>query len=102
MPVPAPDESAHEAGLISAFLGGVDIIPESTTRLVVISYKHSNPQFTALAANTLNLRRVLSTMRERGLKALVATGSVFEPDEGVGPAPRRAFSPAQLSRTGAV
>src|SRR5436190_3160699 len=53
VPVAAPDESAHEAGLISAFLGGVDIIPESTTRLVVISYKHSNPQFTALAANTL-------------------------------------------------
>ena len=50
---PAPDESAQEAGLISAFLGGVDVVPETATRLVKILYKHSNPQFAALAANTL-------------------------------------------------
>ena len=53
VPAPAPDESAQEAGLISAFLAGVDIVPETSTRLVRIYYKHSNPQFTALAANTL-------------------------------------------------
>lgn len=52
----------------------------------------------AVAANTLNLRRVLTAMRERGLKAVVATGSVFEADEGSGPAPRRAFSPYGLSK----
>jgi len=52
----------------------------------------------AVAANTLNLRRVLAAMRERGLKAVVATGSVFEPDEGCGPAPRRAFSPYGVSK----
>ena len=50
---PAPDESAQEAGLIGAFLGGLQVIPESSTRLVKIQYQHSNPQFAALAANTL-------------------------------------------------
>ena len=50
---PAPDESAQEAGLISAFLAGVTIEPETSTRLVRIVYTHSNPQFTAIAANAL-------------------------------------------------
>jgi succinoglycan biosynthesis transport protein ExoP len=50
---PAPDESAQEAGLISAFLAGVSIQPEPSTRLVKIVYTHSNPQFTAIAANAL-------------------------------------------------
>lgn len=50
---PAPDESAHEAQLISAFLGGLDVQPETATRLVKIVYKHSNPQFAALAANVV-------------------------------------------------
>jgi succinoglycan biosynthesis transport protein ExoP len=53
IPAPAPDESAQEAGLISAFLGGVNVIPENPTRLVRIVYNHSNPQFAALAANTI-------------------------------------------------
>jgi succinoglycan biosynthesis transport protein ExoP len=51
--LPAPDESAVEAGLISAFLSGVDVQPEASTRLVRIVYTHSSPQFAALAANTL-------------------------------------------------
>jgi polysaccharide biosynthesis transport protein len=50
---PALDESAQEARLISAFLGGLDVVPETSTRLVKIIYKHSNPQFAALAANTI-------------------------------------------------
>jgi capsular exopolysaccharide synthesis family protein len=50
---PALDESAQEARLISAFLGGVDVVPETATRLVKIVYRHSNPQFAALAANTI-------------------------------------------------
>jgi capsular exopolysaccharide synthesis family protein len=50
---PAPDESAQEAGLISAFLGGLSVVPEPTTRIVRIIYSHSNPQFAALAANTI-------------------------------------------------
>jgi capsular exopolysaccharide synthesis family protein len=50
---PAPDESAQESSLISAFLGGLDVQPETATRLVKIVYKHSNPQFAALAANVV-------------------------------------------------
>ena len=51
--VPAPDESAIESGLISAFLGGVDIVPERSTRLVEIFYVSSDPQFAAQAATAL-------------------------------------------------
>ncbi|HEY7498511.1 MAG TPA: polysaccharide biosynthesis tyrosine autokinase [Vicinamibacterales bacterium] len=50
---PAPDESRIESGLISAFLGGVDIIPEKQTRLVEIAYVSTDPAFAALAATTL-------------------------------------------------
>lgn len=52
----------------------------------------------ALAENTRNLRQVLEVMRGRGLRAVIATGSVFEPDEGVGDLPHRAFSPYGLSK----
>jgi capsular exopolysaccharide synthesis family protein len=50
---PSPDENAAEAGLISQFLGGLRIAPEAKTRLVEIIYESSDPQFAALAANTL-------------------------------------------------
>ncbi len=50
---PSPDEEAAESGLISQFLGGVRIVPEQKTRLVEIVYESSDPQFAALAANTL-------------------------------------------------
>ena len=53
----------------------------------------------SVAANTLNLRTTLKLFAERGGKALVATGSVFEAHEGVGPSPRRAFSPYGLSKS---
>jgi nucleoside-diphosphate-sugar epimerase len=52
----------------------------------------------AVAANTHNLRSVLKKMATNGLKAVVATGSVFEQDEGAGDAPMRAFSPYGLSK----
>ncbi len=52
-PAPAPDETAQEAGLISAFLGGVQVRPVGDTRVVNIVYTHTNPQLTALAANTI-------------------------------------------------
>lgn len=63
---------------------------------------YKNPDFdvaAALAANTFNARRSLTLLRERGAKAVVVTGSVFEPDEGAGPSPRRAFSPYGLSKS---
>jgi nucleoside-diphosphate-sugar epimerase len=62
---------------------------------------YRNPDFDALgaaAANTLNIRETLASFAERGGKALVATGSVFEPEEGAGPEPRRAVSPYGLSK----
>jgi UDP-glucose 4-epimerase len=52
----------------------------------------------AVAANTLNIRETLTAFCERGGKAVVATGSVFEAQEGTGPSPRRAFSPYGLSK----
>ena len=52
----------------------------------------------ALQNNTLNLRAVLAAAGECGLKAVVLTGSVFEPDEGTGDEPLRAFSPYGLSK----
>jgi len=50
---PSPDEEAAESAIISQFLGGVRIVPEQKTRLVEIVYESSDPQFAALAANTL-------------------------------------------------
>lgn len=52
----------------------------------------------ALAVNTLNFPAVLQVLRERGVRALIATGSVFEQDEGIGELPLRAFSPYGLSK----
>jgi capsular exopolysaccharide synthesis family protein len=50
---PSADEDAAEAGIISQFLGGVRIVPGVKNRLVDIVYESSDPQFAALAANTL-------------------------------------------------
>ncbi len=50
---PAPDESAQEAALVGAFLGGLAIRPEPNSRLVKVVYAHSDPRFAALAANTV-------------------------------------------------
>src|SRR6187431_810168 len=46
-PAPLPQEDVMESAAISAFLGGVQIQPEADTRLVWVSYHHSNPQFAA-------------------------------------------------------
>jgi len=62
---------------------------------------YKSPDFDAIRAlqhNTSNLRTVLATMKPRGLKAVVLTGTVFEPDEGAGDEPLRAFSPYGLSK----
>ena len=52
----------------------------------------------ASAANTRNSRKVLQTLLDRGGRALVVTGSVFEPFEGVGDPQQRAFSPYGLAK----
>lgn len=62
---------------------------------------YRNPEFDitgATAVNTLNLRTVLRTMSERGLKGVVLTGSIFEQDEGAGTQPLMAFSPYGVSK----
>jgi UDP-glucose 4-epimerase len=53
----------------------------------------------ALKNNTEGLSALLEKLATRGLGRAVATGSVFEADEGAGEEPRRAFSPYGLSKT---
>ena len=50
---PAPDETTVESGLISAFLGGLQVIPLRDTRLVDVIYRHTDPEFAARAANMI-------------------------------------------------
>ena len=52
----------------------------------------------ALAENTREFKALSERLRARGCAAVVITGSVFEPDEGAGTEPRRAFSPYGLSK----
>ena len=50
---PARDETTEESAAINAFVGGIQVIPVSQTRLVDVSYDSPDPQFAALAVNTL-------------------------------------------------
>src|SRR5258708_27244349 len=50
---PKPDEAADESGLISAFIGRVDVAPITGSKLVEITFKSSDPKFAATAVNTL-------------------------------------------------
>jgi nucleoside-diphosphate-sugar epimerase len=52
----------------------------------------------ALIENTKNFRQLSERLKARGFKAVIITGSVFEPDEGAGDEPRRAFSPYGVSK----
>jgi succinoglycan biosynthesis transport protein ExoP len=52
-PEPLPDENTQESAIISAFIAGIDVVPDPDTRLVTIKYRHSNPQFAASAANAI-------------------------------------------------
>lgn len=59
---------------------------------------YRNPDFDvtgAVAANTRNIRAILGA---GAAPAILLTGSVFEPDEGAGDKPLRAFSPYGLSK----
>ncbi len=53
----------------------------------------------AVANNTYRIRSVLEILGKRNCECVVATGSVFEQDEGAGEKPLRAFSPYGLSKT---
>jgi polysaccharide biosynthesis transport protein len=68
---PSPDESASERSLVNQFLAGIDVVPERSTRFVEIVYRSPDPEFAALAANTLaeeyaqlNLDLRLETIRK--------------------------------------
>lgn len=54
--------------------------------------------FGAIAANTANIKQVMEACAERGIRAFIASGSVFEQNEGLGEAPLKAFSPYGLSK----
>lgn len=62
---------------------------------------YRSPDFDVAAAlhdNTFNLPAVLRLGRERGLKAVVLTGSCWEAHESCGEEPLRAFNPYALSK----
>jgi nucleoside-diphosphate-sugar epimerase len=62
---------------------------------------HRSPDFDPIAAlrsNTLGLPSVLEQLRITGCRGVVLTGTIFEPDEGVGSRPLRAFSLYGLSK----
>lgn len=64
--------------------------------------EHRRPGFDPLAAcatNTRQLDRVLDLLMASGTRAVLATGSVFEADEGQGEQPLRACSAYGLSKT---
>jgi capsular exopolysaccharide synthesis family protein len=50
---PAKDETVVESAAIGAFLSGLEIAPVKGTRLVEIIYSSPDPEYAALAANTL-------------------------------------------------
>ena len=62
---------------------------------------YKSPDFDPLRAlenNTRNLTSVLFGLKQSGAKAVVLTGTLFEPDEGKGDQSLRAFSPYGLSK----
>lgn len=63
---------------------------------------YRNPDFDAVGAlrnNTAGLQVVLERLAAKGLRTVLATGSVFEAEEGAGEEPLRAFSSYGLSKT---
>jgi UDP-glucose 4-epimerase len=65
----------------------------------VANYKSADfDPIAALKNNTEGIAGVLDTFAEAGGKGVVLTGTVFEPDEGDGDQPLRAFSPYGLSK----
>jgi succinoglycan biosynthesis transport protein ExoP len=50
---PRPDETADESTYVDAFLGHLSVVPARGTRLVDVVFESKDPEFAALAANTL-------------------------------------------------
>jgi polysaccharide biosynthesis transport protein len=51
--VPRLDETPDESALVSVFIGRVGVEPVRTSRLVDVNFQGTDPQFAALAVNTL-------------------------------------------------
>lgn len=86
-------------GFINLIRGGGqwDVLCHHATE----SANYKSPDFDVLGAlqsNTQNLRAVLASLKNTGLKGAILTGSVFENDEGEGEDPLRAFSGYGLSK----
>jgi nucleoside-diphosphate-sugar epimerase len=65
----------------------------------VTNYNHPDfDLFHAVQENTLNIRESLELLQKNGCRALIWTGSVFEPNEGAGDSDT-AFSPYGLSKS---
>lgn len=80
-----------------ASAGSWDLLCQHASR--VGDYRNADFDVTAaVTENTNNLADVLKVMSKRGLAGVVLTGTVFEPDEGAGDTPLRAFSPYGLSK----
>jgi polysaccharide biosynthesis transport protein len=50
---PSPSEDVRTAAIVNAFIGPIQIKPDTDTRLVYIQYTHPDPDFAARAANTI-------------------------------------------------
>jgi polysaccharide biosynthesis transport protein len=50
---PRPDETPDESNYVDAFLGRLGVVPARGTRLVDVVFESRDPEFAALAANTL-------------------------------------------------
>ncbi len=77
-----------------AALGSFDVLCHHAAE--VGDYR--NPAFDVLGAVAANTRSLPDVLRRSGVKGLLLSGSIFEPNEGVGSAPLRAFSPYGLSK----
>jgi UDP-glucose 4-epimerase len=63
---------------------------------------HKAPDFDVMGVlkqNTHHLLSLLTCFKAAGGRAVIATGTYFEADEGIGTEPRQAFSPYALSKT---
>ncbi len=89
--------SFGDENFLSALASGVDVLCHHGAE--VSNYKSLDFEVqAAVAGNTRNARRVFEASLRGGARCMVATGSVFEQDEGLGPQPLRAFSPYGLSK----
>ena len=65
----------------------------------VTNYKSPDFDFAAaLAANTKNIKQIISSLKNKGCSKILLTGSVFEQNEGQGSDNLRAVSPYGLSK----